>query len=91
MALQLLVDLCWSLATAFAKTLLHGVYLSDLSLNRQPIATHRKKWVFHVERWHLDKLQEFWCLSEFDPCKPALAALQLGSTLPGLMRGGQTS
>ena len=32
MALQLLVDLCWSLATAFAKTLLHGVYLSDLSL-----------------------------------------------------------
>lgn len=37
--LPLLADLCWSLATACAQTLFQETYLSDLSLNRQPMET----------------------------------------------------
>lgn len=90
-ALQLLVDLCWSLATAFAKTLLHGVYLSDLSLNRQPIAAHRKKMCPPYREVAFGWAAGILVFLRVWSLKPALAALQLGSTHPGVVRRGQAS
>lgn len=42
------------------------IYLTFLWIDN-PMVAHRKKCILHVERWHLDELQEFWCFFEFDP------------------------
>lgn len=85
-ALQLRVDLCWSLTTAFARLCcMEYIYLTFLWIDN-PMAAHRNKCVLHVEKWHLDELQEFWCFFKFDPLSLHWPPDPLGSTHPGLMR-----
>ena len=89
-----LTDSGWfmlELANAFAKTLLHGVYLSDLFLNRQPIAAHRKKMGPPCREVAFGWAAGILVLLRIWSLRPALAALQLVSTHPGVVRRRQVS